>query len=349
MKLNYKIGILAIALAGMISSCAKHDPIANSGSLGQQLPTVSWELGSTVCKAGENVNFRALYYPAPGYTVTHSEVWTAVTRSESAAATVKLTSSLAYSKTYAKEDTVRRSQLVQSYDHSEAEWSGYEYILNASFPTSQTLVPVSWIAPETWDQERFDTYYPSDFQEEFVNAVIDYLTKDSTYYNDLRHVYVNFDFTKEQFEALNAKYSVNFPVETDNANKSDIWFTNTDKVVGKYYLTIEGEQTICHEIPLDQDPPKGVITYDVYDSSFWVFCRYSDDVGREITSIRPEYMPYMKDLISFITFPEWIYNSVEKTYEVSFSRSYKLIPSVKVYDNNNKIGTDTDSKTIDLN
>lgn len=351
MKLNYKIGILAIALAGIISSCAKHDPIADIGTLGQQLPTVSWELGSTVCKAGENVNFRALYYPAPGYTITHSEVWTAVSRSETAAATVKLTSSLAYTKTYAKDDTVRRSQLVQSYDHSMAEWSesGYEYELKASFPTSQTLVPVAWVSPDSWDQEKFDTYYPANFQEEFVSTVIDYLTKDSTYYTDLRHVYINYDFKKEQFEELNAKHHVEFPVETDNANKSDLWYTDTEKVIGKYYLTIENGITICHEISLDQEPPEGVTAYDVYDSSFWVFCRYSDDVGRAITSVRAEYMPYMKDLISLISFPEWVYNSVDKTYTVSFNRAYKLVPTVKVYDNNNKIGTDTDTKTIDIN
>lgn len=351
MKLNYKIGILAISLAGMLSSCAKHDPLADNGELGQQLPTVIWELGSTVCKAGENVNFKLQYYPAPGKVITHSEVWAAVTRSETANATVKLTSTLAYTKTYAKDDTVRSSQLVQSYDHSLAMWDehGYEFVLNASFPTSQTLVPVSWVSPNIWDQEKFESYYPADFQKEFVSTVIDYLTVDSTYYNDLRHVYVNYDFKKEQFEALNAKYSINFPVETDNANKSDLWYTNTEKVVGKYYLTIVGDKTICHEIPLDQDPPEGTTTYDVYDSSFWVFCRYSDDVGRAITSVRAQYMPYMKDLISLISFPEWIYNSAEKTYTVGFNRAYKLIPTVKVYDDKNKVGTDTDTKIIDLN
>ena len=39
-------------LALLMASCAIHDPFADNGQLGQVLPTVDWEQGSTVVKAG---------------------------------------------------------------------------------------------------------------------------------------------------------------------------------------------------------------------------------------------------------------------------------------------------------
>lgn len=342
----YKICVFALAFMFM-TSCAKHDLMGDNAELGQMLPTVTWEL-STVCTAGEDMPFKVKYYAAPGYEISHSEVWASVTRQESASAVVKLTSSLAYNKTFNLSDTVRRSQLIKSYPHSEAQLVGKEYVLNTSFPTSATLAPVSWVSPNDWDEVKFDTYFPKDFKEEFVATVIDYLTKDSLYYNDLRHVYVNYDFKKEQFEELNTKYNINFPTEIETADKSDLWFTNIEKVVGKYYITIENGVSVYHEIPLGQDPPGGVSVYDVYDSSFWVFCRYSDDTGMPMYSVRPEYMPYLKDLISYISFPEWVYDSADKVYTVSFSRTYSLIPTIKVFDAAGKAGTDTDKKEINL-
>lgn len=348
MNLKYKIGIAFLAIFGLIS-CAKHDQFNDHMELGQELPSVYWELGSTVCKAGNDVSFKVLYYPPKGQEIKNIEVWASVTRSETAAATVKLTSSLAYSKTVSVNDTIRRSQLIKTYDHASDSFDGYQYTLNATFPTSQTLTPISWVSPTEWDQEKFDTYYPETFQTEFLETVVDYLTKDSTYYNDLRHVYVNYDFKKEQFEQMNAKHNINFPTETETDMKSDLWYTDTEKVVGYYYITIENGISYYHEVADPKDAPEGAILYDVYDSSSWVFCRYSDDLGRAVSTVRPEYMPYLKDLISLISFPEWIYSSVDKTYTISFQRSYVLLPSVKVYNTAGKSGTDTDKKEVNLN
>lgn len=349
MKLYNKIGLFALSVFGM-SSCAVNDPFDNQMEIGQELPTVSWELGSAFGKAGEPVSFKGKYYASPGNEIDHSEVWASVTRSESAAATCKLTSVLAYTKTVTIGDTVRSSQFVARYEPEQAVWNGHEYILTTTFPTSQTLSPVSWMSPKTWDQEKFDSYYPTTFQSEFVETVVDFLTKDSAYYTDLRHVYVNFDFKAEQFATLNAKYNINFPTEIETDKKSDLWFTNAEKIVGKYYITLDASgKNVIHEIALDVEAPDGAVLYDVYDSSFWVFSRYSDDIGGVVNQIRAEYMPYLKDLISQIKFTEWIYSTSDQTYTVAFSRDYTLIPTFKVFDKKGKIGTDTDDKTVTLN
>lgn len=348
MKLINKLGAVALSSV-MMTSCAVHDPFANHMEIGQELPTVSWELGSSLCKAGNDVSFRGKYY-SKEHGIDHIEVWAMVTRTESAAATVALTNSLKYTLTIAVSDTARSSQKVASYPHSMATFDGYEYILDATFPTSRTLAPIAWVTPETWDQEKFDSYYPANFQAEFKKNVVNFLTKDSTYYADLRSVYIKYDFPASTFEALNAKYGVDFPTTTDTGEKSDAWYVNTEKVVAKYYTTIDAAgNTIVHEIPVDQATDPSINYYDVYDSSPWVFCRYSDNTGSAITSVRAEWMPYLKELIETISFTDWIYDSANKNFKVDFSRKYRLHPTFKVYDDNGKVGYDTDKLEVELN
>jgi len=331
------------------TSCAIHDPFADNGELGQVLPTVDWEQGSTVVKAGKYASFKGKYYTTAEKAIDHSEVWCLIKREQTATATSKLTTSLAYTKSYSLTDTVRSSQMVASYAHSKAEWDGYEYVLTDSFPTSRTLAPVTWVTPAEWDQEKFDNYYPSTFQQEFMDYMVNALTKDSIYYNDLRNVYINYDFTAEQFEALNAQYGIDFPTDTATADKSDKWFT-TDVVDHYYYITVaESGEAVYHEIDDASAAPEGANVQPVYESSFWLFSRYSDDTGGKITTVRWQYMPYFKSLISQIPFTSWIYNSSEKVYTVNFSRQYYLNPDFRVYDTDGKVGVTTDNKEVTLN
>lgn len=204
MKLYKIFGALAF-IAAVSTSCAVHDPFADKMELGEVLPTVDWEQNSVLVKAGTYATFKAKYYTTPEKEIDHTEVWAMVTRTQEASATSKLSGSLAYTKTISSSDTVRSSQSIQVYKHSDAVWDGHEYVLADSFATSRTLAPVIWNTPTVWDQEKFDGYYPAGFQKEFCDYIVNALTKDSVYYNDLRNVYINYAFTQEQFEALNAK------------------------------------------------------------------------------------------------------------------------------------------------
>ena len=348
MKILNILGSVAVA-AAVMSSCAVHDPFADNMEIGQVVPTVSWEL-SDVAKAGGYVNFKAKYYTSAEHSIDHSEVWGLVTRTTSAAATCRLTTALSYTKTVNSTDTVRNSVKLASFDHSKAEWDGHEYVLVDSFPVSSTLAPVSWVDPEEFDEERFNMYYPSTFQDEFKAHVVEYLTRDSAYYNDLRNIYINYDFTAEQFEALNAKYGFSIPTETESSNKSDLWFVNPDVVDHYYYITVSDAGVKSeHEISTPDQAPAGVNVYDVYQSSPWVYSRYSDDTGGRITSVRKEYMPYWKELIEQIPFKDWIYNSSDKNYSVNFTRNYILYPTFRVFDETGKMGKDTETKQISLN
>lgn len=348
MKKIFQATAFAALAAMMMTSCAVHDPFADHMEIGVVLPTVSWEQSSVTIKAGSYAGFKAMYYTSSDNEIDHSEVWAQTKRTDEAAATSRLTTSLSYTKTVTTVDTVRR-QCLASYPHSNAVWDGYEYVLTDSFPTSKTLEPKTWSNPATWDESRFNEYYPETFKEEFCAYLVNALTKDSIYYNDLRNIYINYDFTQEQFEAMNSKYNVDFPTVTESGQKSDAWFT-TDEVDHYYYTTVENGATIIHEIASKELAPAGVNVYEVYKSSPWLLCRYSDDTGGKITSVRRSYMPYWKDLLEQIPFTSWIYNSSEKTYSVNFTRNFTLNPDFRVYDKaTGKAGITSDNKEVSLN
>ncbi len=363
-----------------VTSCAKHDPIGDKMEIGVEVPTCYWSVGSTACKAGENFTFTGKYYTATDRVPDHSEIWYSVTKAESAAATVKLAgTALSYTKTVALSDTVRKSQMISSFAHSEDLWNGYEYEVTGSVPTSATLGPVSWQAITEWDQENFEKYYPEGFDTEFKSEVIGYLTADSTYYNSLRTVYVNYAFTNDQFAAINAKYGLSFPTDIPNdpndpgaaiQKKGDLWYATTeasdDKITGYYYKTVDGNgNTVIIELGMDpgvtQDEDgnywKGEQRcYPVYDSCPWVFCRYDDDAGSIVRAVRANWMEGFKELLTVISFPEWIYDSTTSSYTVVFTRDYSLDVQFKVYDrapkdsaSPSRVGVAYDTRTITLN
>ena len=348
MKRHKIYGLIAL-MALLTASCAIHDPFADNGQLGQVLPTVDWEQGSTVVKAGRHATFKGKYYTTSEKSIDHSEVWCLIKRDQTATATSKLTTSLAYTKNYSLTDTVRSNQMVATYPHSKAEWDGYEYVLTDSFPTSRTLAPVTWVNPEEWDQEKFDSYYPSTFQQEFMAYMVNALTKDSTYYNDLRNVYIKYNFPIELFEQLNAQYNIEFPTDTTTDDKSNAWFT-TDEVDHYYYITVGDDgSAVYHEIANESEAPSGVNVQAVYRSAFWLFSRYSDDTGGKITTVRRQYMPYFKSMLETIPFTSWIYNTSDKAYTVNFNRTYFLEPQFRVYDSDGKVGVTSDNKEVTLN
>ena len=358
MKLYSKIALFAAGVMAA-SSCSVNDPFADNMEIGQVLPTVSWELSSTVCKAGDEAKFLAKYYTTSSDAkIDHSEVWAMITSTESAAATQKLITSPAYTQTVNANDTVRGFHMLASYPHSQAVLSGTEYHLDATFPTSSTLSPVNWTSPEDWDQEKFDLYYPAGFQQQFCEKMVSYLTTDSTYLSGLRQAYLNYTFTQEQFDAVNAKYPSLTPLPfSDSADaghtKGDLWFEPDTKTIDHYYYTtLSGEVTVEHEIAKKEDAPSNIDpskVYPVYKAPHWIFCRYSDNTGGAVTSVRAEYMPLWKELVQAVPFTAWIYDATNKVYNVAFSRTYTIRPKFRVIDTNGKVGTDTESKSIELN
>lgn len=359
MKLYNKLGLFAAGTL-LMASCAVNDPFADNMEMGAVVPTVTWELNSSVCKAGNEAGFLAKYYTTEsGVSIDHSEVWGMITRTESAAATVKLVTSPAYTKTVNLTDTVRGFHMMASYPHSEEYLNGQEYHLNASFPTSRTLSPISWANITEWDEVNFTNYYPAEFREEFCATMVDYLTGSDTYLSSLRLVYANYDFTKEQFDAINAAYPSNEPLPFSDSDvagetRGDLWFdVDTETIIGYYYIKLNAEG-VAEEIqiaspseaPADVDPAK---VFPVYKAPHWLYSRYSDNTGGAVTTMKEEYRPMWENLVKLIPFENWIYNSADQNYAVEFTRKYSIVSQFKVVDSEGGVGRDTDYKTVELN
>ena len=61
MKIYNKLGLFAAATL-LMTSCAVNDPLMDKMEPGEVVPTVTWELASTVCKAGNEAGFLGKYY-----------------------------------------------------------------------------------------------------------------------------------------------------------------------------------------------------------------------------------------------------------------------------------------------
>lgn len=354
MKLQYKLGLVALGAVAM-SSCAKHDIIDNIAPVGQEVPTAYWQLNSTVCKAGEEFGFQGKYSTTDPRTPVKSQVWYQIVRTEEASVLSKLGgASLGYTHKVSSTDTIRTYQPMATFPHSAAVWDGREYILDGTVPVSRTLAPVKWADISTWDQENFDSYYPAGFAEGFLKTVIGYLTDEATadnYYNSLRSVYISYDFSNEIMQANG------FPAVDQNnatAEKSDLWFSTTeasdDALVGYYYYTVEGDKNVVHEISIEENENfTAAPTYPVYKSAPWVFCRYDDNAGAIVSSVRTEWLPKFRALLETIPFQDWIYDASNACYKVDFSRTYQLNAQFRVYDDLDNEGRAYDVLTITVN
>ena len=259
MKLQYKLGIMALGLVAF-TSCEKNDPFADHLHIGERVPTCYWEVGSTTCKAGEAFSFKGTYYTEDGHTPDYSQVWWDVKRTDVLEVTAKLAgSSFSYKQiggesdlnvrvnehsdpfdhSLAKLDTVLVDKYYSYYDSVKGIWITLEdstvkaekplnqYSITGVVPVSETLSPIKWNNPTEWDQKKFETYFPEGFADKFEKTVDSLIVKDANY-SSLRYLYINYAFTNERFAEINAQFGTDFP--TDIAyDESDAQAGATDK------------------------------------------------------------------------------------------------------------------------
>lgn len=368
MKLNISAAVAATAMVAALTGCANHDLIPDIAQVGQAVPTVYWEVGSTVCKAGESFTFQGKYTNEPGRTPLRSEVWYQILRSDNASVSAKL-GGLSYTQSVAQMDTMRSYQCHATYPHQESYWDGHQNIFTGEVPVSRTLSPVSWVEPAQWDQELFDSYYPEGFAWQFLTKVYDYLTSEETadsYYDALRNVYINYAFTNEQFAEVGLPQLDLSGDDNGAGKKSDAWFSTSEAsdeaLVGYYSVEYDADgKAKFTEYPLDYVAPEGTVVYPVYKSCEWVFCRYDDNSGSIVSTVRSEWLPKFRTLIEKIPFREWIYDSSNRVYKVEFTRNYSLEAQFRSYDKDTDrlndptapeyegVTSQTDLKTITIN
>lgn len=274
------------------------------------------------------------------------------------------------------------------FDTSETGEYGYQWMIIDSVPVSETLIPVMWSRPVVWEAEEmknFGAYAPDGFAEEFEHHMDSVIVLDANYEN-LRRVYTNHPFTNEQIEAVNAACGVKLPLMdpaeydvTDPQSlvtyKSKLWFDYSNysemkmvsgkltevaahtEIVGYYYV-VPGTTDQYVEVTADEivTNDKGdylksdetIPVYAVYGSAPWVFSRRDYNSGQVVSTVRPEYISAFGMLVSYVTFPEWIYSSTDG-YVVSFTRGYLLDATFKVIDESGNEGVAYNKFTISVN
>jgi hypothetical protein len=213
------VGILVLSLA----SCERYDMIDNIVRTGQMAPTIYWELPSNSVAAGENVEFHAQYYTREeGVTTHHLELWYQINENIVTSVSCPLVSStLKFTMGTNASNVTRDDQMIVSYAHNPESWNDTKraYQLDTTFSTSKTLAAISWATPETWDQEKFDTYFPATLPKTF---------KDSLYkkcnYAEFRSILIKLNLmTPERFEGIKDS------VENPNTGGWD-YFIKTDSM-----------------------------------------------------------------------------------------------------------------------
>lgn len=371
MKIQYKLGLMAVGLLAL-SSCEKHDLVADNMAIGQRVPTVYWTVGSTACKAGEEFSFEGKYYTEDGHQPSHSEVWYSVIREDVMSAQVKLVASLAFTQQTTLIDTIRTSQHIKSYPHSDAVYNGHEFVISGTCPTSSTLSPVSWQnKTSVWDdavQKQFDMYFPEGFEEDFNKTV---RGKTMASESILRDVYCTYNgFTPEVVGEMNSTYGTDLPTdfsdEEGGKTKAMLWYRITDSntdaekkdAIEKYYYRDDAgeDQFVETEQVADSLGNKYIMLdgrltfcYPIYEASHWLYCRYDNDAGSIVTTVKPEYTEAFEAMVNMITFPEWIKGSAADGYVATFKRTHKLSTDFKVVDTEGNVGKYSTPYEITLN
>ena len=176
MKTIFKTLALGLLLM-TVASCEKHDFFDGNTITGAVGPEAYWyEVGETA-KAGESVGFKAQYYSSVDSSyIDHTEVWYDLFEQEEKLVTASLIKAFTYSYTTSTTAQVRALQTIKSYVHSQSLWNDSlrAFYLEDKFPISSTLVPLSWVNPQTSDttvEKNLHTYFGKNFASEFKEGV----------------------------------------------------------------------------------------------------------------------------------------------------------------------------------
>ncbi|MGL4411618.1 MAG: hypothetical protein ACRCTF_05725 [Bacteroidales bacterium] len=168
--------IVAMFLAtAILPSCSVNDQLGELTQVGQVAPHVQWDLQTTTVKAGNSVPFAAQYYSSVNRSILRSEVWYNVVENIQTTIACPWMTTFSYSFVDATSEELRISQKISTYNHDQAEWNGDKkaFQLNTSFPTSNTLRPISWTEVESFEIEKFDLYFGQDYKQEFIEGLLD--------------------------------------------------------------------------------------------------------------------------------------------------------------------------------
>lgn len=164
------LGLFLIAAA----SCEKHDLFDENTITGAVGPETYWTVESSMVKAGEAMTFVGQYYSTEAK-IDHSEVWYELFEKEDKLVTASLIKAFTYSVSSSTTAQKRMLQTIQSYPHSEDMWNDslHAYVLESSFPISNTLSPITWAQPKDLNgfDKNLNAYFGEGFAADFKAGV----------------------------------------------------------------------------------------------------------------------------------------------------------------------------------
>lgn len=227
---KYKF-IFWIGLISVMYGCEKHDFLADRVTTGQQTSSTYWELSSTTISAGNNVPFTVQFFNAEGVPIDRMEVW--YSEEEHKAMSISCPNLVTeYVKSFSSSEVVHINQKKVGYEFSESLWDNDKrnYLFNSSFPTSNSLKPVSWTNVADFDMEKFNSLFPATFATEFKAELYTELEA-KTKYSDLRKLVLSMEVMDEE-ELLSYTDST----FNDNSQSWEYWIKDSSKsaVKAKY-------------------------------------------------------------------------------------------------------------------
>lgn len=194
MKKLIKKTIFPLSVILLLSSCEINDAVDNIARIGQVAPHVFWELPSNSVNAGSDVAFYAQYYTLDNTEIDHLEVWYDVNENIQTTVSCPLVTSFKYIISTNKTTQIREFQKIISYPHNVNSWDSIKkaYILNTTFPTSRTLRTVEWKEVKTFEESKFNSYFPANFATQFKDSLYKLLKV-----SDFRKIMVSLNITTD--------------------------------------------------------------------------------------------------------------------------------------------------------
>jgi hypothetical protein len=178
MKLKSNIQLLiATACTLIFAGCEINDPVDNIVRVGKVAPHVYWELPSSSVNAGDKVPFYAQYYSTSDQDIDKIEAWYDISEVTSRSVTCPLVTSFKYTVSSTKTVLAREFQQIENFSHKPANWLPLKkaYILDTAFQTSKTLRQLDWKEVKTFEEAKFNAYFPTGFAQQFKDSMYNLL------------------------------------------------------------------------------------------------------------------------------------------------------------------------------
>ena len=342
------LGLLLIAAA----SCEKHDPFDENTITGAVGPETYWTIESSMIKAGESMNFVGQYYSTVAK-IDHSEVWYELFEKEDKLVTASLIKAFTYSVSSSTTAQKRMLQTIQSYPHSEDMWNDSlrAYILEASFPVSNTLSPIAWAQPK--DLQGFDknlhAYFGETFAADFKAGVTAKMnpTEEERNYSAYMNVLQGLSLLSDTIETQNGDRMTYLQWITDstyNANTAS-WnrgFKQNDSIWSK--TDFDTLDIIIKDTFSVSKPDR----YGKRDTTYFKDTTYlTKPILEQTVYVYPQIKAALDSVWeNHVSFYDLILGA--DGYSIEYKRDYYINAELRIYDENGTYSS-TDAKEISIN